>query len=96
MKNHVHVPAGLDDRFRLTDIRGDLGNTQLFQFGIAVAGQAENPVPAFNQLSDDGFSQKTAAAGYQGPAYLLPVFLAAHTASFSRKILELCRMSTGK
>ena len=61
-------------------------------------GQAADRQPALHEQLDQGRAQKAAAAGHQHLAQIRghhDSLLAAQTASFSRKILALWRISTG-
>ena len=68
-------------------------DAELTKRGVVASGQAPDRVPSRNQPSDDRSAQEPAATRHQG---LHDSRLAAQTASFSRKILALWRMSTGK
>jgi len=70
-----------------------LRHAKRIECGITAAGETSNARAAFAQAANEGGAKKAAAACNQR---LHASCSAAHTASFSRKILALCRMSTGK
>ena len=81
------------------DVSLDLLDPELLQMGVKPPAQAPDRQPALHEQLDQGRAQKAAAAGHQHLAEIRgphDSLLEAQTASFSRKILALWRISTGK
>ncbi len=98
----------MEDRVAALDRAGDdrrVGDVPLHLFGperleliVAAAGERPDLLPSRAEQGHDGRSQETASSGHEHGAGRVEGhvrFLAAQTASFSRKIFELWRMSTG-
>src|SRR3546814_7033742 len=68
----------------------------MFDHRVQAAVEAHHFMPALHQAAAQRAAEETAAAGDEDLHRLLLGCFAAHAASFSRPILELWRMSTGK
>ena len=95
-------PAARDrtvDDSRVSDIALQLLDPKVVEMLIAPPCQASNPQTSLRDQLDQGRAQETTAARHQNVTQLRGThdsLLDAQTANFSRKILALWRISTGK
>ena len=98
VEHRVAPPDGVGDRLRVRNVSLDLLDFELVEVRVRPPGQASHCQPTLSRQLDQGRAQEPAAARDQHPAEIRSPhrsLLEAQTASFSRKILALWRMSTG-
>ncbi len=91
----VHPVAGRRHGCSIADVGADAADSERRHVRIVAAAEDRDVVSPGQQHARDRPAEKPAAAGHQG-LHRSPTRPAAHTASFSRKIFALWRMSTGK
>ena len=86
-----------EHRIAIGQIARDLAHAECIQRRIVPAIEAGDVMSARNQPSTERLAEETATAGHEDLHSLsFKGCFAAHAASFSRPILALWRMSTGK
>src|SRR5690606_4985240 len=83
-----------DDGLAIGEVAAQLAHAQRVERRIVAAVEAGDFMPALDKAAAQRLAQETAAAGDEDLHAWLRA--AAHCASFSRPILALWRMSTGK
>src|SRR5262245_31620029 len=108
VEDDVAPPGGRLDRGGVGKVAEDLIHAERIKRRVGAAGEGTDRVAAFAEHADDGPAEEPAAAGDQGPHRAASagcrsggmrtqaISPSTHSRSFSRKILELCRTSTGK
>ncbi len=92
VKDDVAAGRGAEHGVRVGEVAAHALDTEASEFGIIAPRQTAHRIAAREQLSNDRPAQETAAAGDER---LQRTLRAAQTASFSRKIFALWRISTG-
>src|SRR3546814_2730160 len=88
--------GGADHGVAIGQVAAEVGDAELVEHRVQAAVEAHHFMPALHQAAAQRAAEETAAAGDEDIHRLLLGCFAAHAASFSRPILALWRMSTGK
>ena len=102
VEHDVAPDHGLFDVFEVGEVTEALLGPELVEPRVARASERADGVPPLTEQSHDRPAEEATATGHHrlhacaSGFHFGPSALSAHTASFSRKIFELCRTSTGK
>jgi len=83
-------------RMAIGEVALHLPHAEFAQHWVVSAVEADDLMPALDQSAAERLSQETTAAGDEDLHAGCSSWFVAHAASFSRPILALWRMSTGK
>ena len=92
VKNHIATGTGFADRVGVANVTAHNLHVQPYPIGEIAPSETPYAVTTSNQLLHNHTTQEPTAAGNQR---FHGNRSAAHTATFSRTIFELCRESTG-
>ena len=96
MEDRVHTARRRDHRIVIGKIALHLSHAERIECGVTAAIETGDGMATLDQAAAQGLAEETAAAGDEDVHGLRFTCRAAHLASFSRPILALWRMSTGK
>src|SRR3546814_7833209 len=96
VEDRLAALRGADHGVAIGQVAAQLAYAELVEHRVQAAVEAHHFMPALHQAAAQGAAEETTAAGHEDFHRLLPSCFAAHAASFSRPLLALWRMSTGK
>src|SRR3546814_434405 len=96
VEDRLAALCGADHRVAIGQVAAQLVYAEPVEHRVQAAVEAHHFMPALHQAAAQRAAEETTAAGDEDLHRLLRSCLAAHAASFSRPILALWRMSTGK